>query len=286
MHTSTTRIRHSSFVILLAIHSLVPPPLPISPRDLAPGDLRSAELDLSTFEITRIRSIDDPLFETAYGLLWDEFGWKHEMELRDTLKQRFALAPEMLYELVLVRKDGTPAAVRDHTAIAAGDEVVVHLSHNLVLPDWRRSGLAGWMRALPLLTARELLPAAPITLVAEMEYASGHDPKGDVRLQAYGRAGFRKVDPSVVRYHQPDFRSSAEIDASSGPKPVPFQLLLRKVGRENEESISAADVRRIVAALYEMYGRQFRPEDMRHPALNLDTYPSPEMKIALLPPTA
>ena len=264
----------------------MPAPLPISPSDLSPGDLRSAELDLSTFQITRIHSIDDPLFETAYGLLWDEFGWKHEMELRDTLKHRFALAPEMLYELVLVQKDGTPAAVRDHTAIAAGDEVVVHLSHNLVLPDWRRSGLAGWMRALPLLTARELIPAAPITLVAEMEYASLDDPKGDVRLQAYGRAGFKKVDPSVVRYHQPDFRSAVEIDASGGPKPVPFQLLLRKVGQENDETISAGKVRRIVDALYEMYGRQFRPEDMRHPALDLASYPSPEVSIALLPPTA
>ncbi len=264
----------------------MPAPLPISPRDLSPGDLRSAELDLSTFEITRIRSIDDPLFETAYGLLWEEFGWKHEMELRDTLEQRFALAPEMLYELVLVQKDGTPAAVRDHTAIAAGAEVVVHLSHNLVLPDWRRSGLAGWMRALPLLTARELLPGAPITLVAEMEFAFPEDPRGEVRLNAYGRAGFKKVDPSVVRYHQPDFRSTVEIDASGGPKPVPFQLLLRNVGRENDESISAEKLRRIVAALYKMYGRQFRPEDMRHPALDLDISPSPEGKIALLPPTA
>jgi hypothetical protein len=256
----------------------------LTPHDLAPGDTRSAALDLSAFDVARIRSIDDPLFETAYGLLWEEFGHKHEMELRETLARRFALAPEMLYELALVRRDGAPAAVRDHTAIRAGDEVVVHLSHNLVLPEWRRRGLAGWMRALPLLTARELEPGAPITLVAEMEYLAPDDPQREVRLRAYGKAGFQAVDPQVVRYHQPDFRAPEAIDASGGAQPVPFQLLLRQVGCEGETTITGARLRRIVAALYDMYGRQFRPEDMRHPALELAAYPAAGEEIALRPP--
>ena len=260
------------------------PMLPLSPHDLAPGDAASAALDLAPFNIARIRSIDDPLFETAYGLLWEEFGWKHEMESRDTLARRMALAPEMLYEVVLVRKDGAPAAVRDHTAIAADDEVIVHLSHNLVLPEWRRSGLAGWMRALPLLTARELRPGTPVTLVAEMEYPAPDDPKREIRLRAYGKAGFKKVDPLSVRYHQPDFRAPEVIDAGGGPRPVPFQLLLRQVGREQDDSISGGRVRRIVAALYEMYGRQFRPQDMRHPSLQIEAYPPPQQRIALRAP--
>jgi hypothetical protein len=254
------------------------------PSDLAPGDQRAAALDLASFEVARIRSIDDPLFETVYGLLWAEFGRKHEMELRETLAQRFALAPEMLYELALVRKDGVPAAVRDHTAIPAADEVVVHLSHNLVFPDWRRGGLAGWMRALPVATARELRPGAPITLVAEMEYLDSDDPTREIRLRAYGKAGFKKVDPSVVHYHQPDFRAPEVIDASGGPQPVPFQLVLRQVGNESADTISGARLRSLVAALYEMYGRQFRPQDMRHPALDLAAYPAPDTTIALLPP--
>lgn len=259
--------------------------LSLTTADLAPGDTRSAEFDLAPFEITRIRSVDDPLFATAYGLLWDEFGWKHEMELRETLARRFALAPEMLYEMTLVRREGVPAAVRDHTAIDAGDEVVVHLSHNLVLPDWRRVGLAGWMRALPLLTARELRGGAPITLVAEMEYPMADDPTRMIRLGAYEKAGFRKIDPRVVQYHQPDFRAAEVIEASGGPQPVPFQLLLRRVGREGEDAITGAEVRRIVGALYDMYGRQFRAEDMRHPVLDLDRLPQPAARIAMLPPT-
>ncbi len=257
--------------------------LPLSPSDLAPGDARSAALDLAPFSVTRIRSIDDPLFETAYALLWDEFGWKHEMELRDTLARRFTLAPEMLYEMALVQKDGAPAAVRDHTAIPAGDEVVVHLSHNLVLPEWRRGGLAGWMRALPLLTARELRPGTPLPLAAEMEHVAPGDPTREIRLRAYGKAGFRKVDPRVVPYHQPDFRAPEAIDASGGPQPVPFQLLLRQVGRESADTISGARLRRIVAALYDMYGRQFRSQDMRHPALNLSAFPPEDESIGLLP---
>jgi hypothetical protein len=263
----------------------LPMSLPLSPHDLAPGDARSAALDLAEFEVARIRSIDDPLFETAYALLWDEFGHKHEMELRETLARRFALAPEMLYEMVLVQKDGAPAAVRDHTAIPAGAGVVVHLSHNLVLPEWRRGGLAGWMRALPLLTARELRPGAATTLVAEMEYLSDDDPTREIRLRAYEKAGFKKVDPRAVQYHQPDFRAPEVIDATGGVQPVPFQLLLRQVRREHDETISGARVRAIVAALYDMYGRQFRPQDMRHPALDLAQYPAGAEPIALLPPT-
>ena len=94
------------------------------------------------------------------------------------------------------------------------------------------------------------------------------------------------VDPRVVPYHQPDFRAPEIIDAAGGPTPLPFQLLLRQVGRESDATISAARVRRIVAALYDMYGRQFRPQDMRHPALSLDAWPATEAPIALLAPTA
>ena len=260
--------------------------MPLTPRDLAPGDMKSAALDLSQFQITHIRSVDDPLFEAAYAPLWEEFGAKNEMERRETLARRFALAPEMLYEVVLVQKDGVFAAVRDHTAIAAGAEVVVHLSHNLVAPEFRRSGLAGWMRALPIAAAREFRPGAPVALVAEMEYDSPEDPQRAIRLRAYEKAGFQKVDPRMVRYHQPDFREPAQIDAGGGPRPVPFQLLLRQPGCEHETAISGARVRGIVAALYDIYGRQFRPQDMRHPALDLGGYPAPDATLALLAPTS
>jgi len=262
-----------------------------STADLAPGDAKSAALDLSAYRIDRIRSADDPLFETAYAALWAEFGPKDEMELRETLVGRFRLAPRMLYELVLVRRDGEFFAVRDHTAIVAGGGAIVHLSHNLVAPNARRTGLAGWLRAWPIQTARECLAAngapvdAPVMLVAEMESISADDPARDIRLRAYEQAGFRKADPAVAGYHQPDFRSFEVIDATGGARPLAFQLLVRSVGREGEQMISGHELRRLVGALYDIYAPQCRAADLAHPLLALDRFPPDDAVIALLPPT-
>jgi hypothetical protein len=261
----------------------------LTPSLLAPGDSKSAALVPASFKWTHIRSITDPRFTTAYGALWAEFGATHEMETSAVLNERFALGDAMRYEMVLVEKEGTFAAVRDHTAIWMENEVIVHLSHVLVAPEWRRSGLAGWMRAVPILCARDVAashgaPNAPVTLVGEMEYDDGSDPKRAVRLAAYERAGYVKIDPAIVRYHQPDFRPPEMIDASGGPRPLPFQLLVRQVGREGERTISGARARRLVRALYALYGAQFRPQDMMHPDLMLDHYPPADMQIQLMPP--
>lgn len=222
--------------------------------DLAPGDAKSAGLHLSGFAIDRIRSITDPRFDEAYAALWAEFGQKHQMERREVLAGRFAGGPAVRYELVLVRQDDAIAAIRDHTAIFVEGELIVHLSHLLVTPEYRGSGLAGWMRAFPVAFARELAPGLPVTLAAELEYAQDADEISMRRLRGYERAGFRKVDPRAVHYHQPDFRAPEEIAASGGTRPLPLQLCLREVGRPPLETISGARLRRIVAALYRMYG--------------------------------
>ena len=97
---------------------------------------------------------------------------------------------------------------------------------------------AAWLRAWPIQTARECLamndaPAdAPVTLIAEMEYLAADDPARVVRLRAYEQGGFRKVDPAVVAYYQPDFRAFEVIDATGGARPLAFQLVVRQVGRE------------------------------------------------------
>jgi hypothetical protein len=269
--------------------------------DLAPGDTRSSALDLSAFRFDRIRSASDPLFEEAYGYLWLEFGKKDEMESRQALRRRFELAPRMLYEMIHVRRGDAFIAVRDHTAILDhdGQSVLVHLSHNLIATSARRTGLGGWMRALPIAAAREchaangipngrqngLPPSARITLVAEMEHPSPDHPDEMVRLRAYEKAGFRKIDPTRVAYYQPDFRTPAEIDAAGEPRPLPFQLVLRRVGREHERVISGGEARRLVQALYEIYSSHFRASDMAHPLLSLDEYPADDATIALVPPT-
>jgi GNAT superfamily N-acetyltransferase len=252
--------------------------------DLAPGDQRSRELDLAAFEIHAIRSPADPLFAEAYDRLWQEFGAKHEVETADVLAQRLAdTDPAMRYKLVLVRKAGQFAAVRDHTVIVSPGLTVVHLSHVLVDPAFRRSGLAGWMRALPVASARTIAPQAPITLAAEMEHPNPRDEATMIRLRAYERAGFSKL---AAAYLQPDFRPPTEMDATGGPRPLPMALILRRVGREAETTIPAPEAAAIIAGLYRMYGRTFRPADMVACDELLQHLASQTQEVNLVRPTA
>jgi hypothetical protein len=266
---------------------------PVTTRDLAPGDLKAATLDIAHIDLACVRSAHDPLFHEAYTRLWNEFSPGHEMEPREVIEQRFHLGPRFLYEMALAHSGGQFLAVRDHTAAMTrgGEHVVVHLSHNLVSPHARRTGLAGWMRALPIATARQCLaanhapPAAHLTLLAEMEYPRNDEPARLIRLQAYERAGFRKIDPQVIPYFQPDFRQPSVIDLAGGPQPLPFQLLVRRVHREHERCIFGAEARQLVETLYDVYHAQFRPADMAHPQLSFDRYPPDDAMIPLVPPT-
>jgi hypothetical protein len=156
---------------------------------------------------------------------------------------------------------------------------------------WRRTGLAGWLRAWPLQTARACLASAgfpvtsPITLVAEMEHPDPKIAERLPRLKAYGKAGFKKADPAMVNYFQPDFRSPMEIDRGGGPRPLPFGLVLRRVGREQEPVIGGAEVREIVECLYTMYGDGFRERDMAVVWQSFNEYPGAEIEIPLVTPT-
>jgi hypothetical protein len=272
------------------------------PADLAPGDSKALALDCRELDVVRVHSIDDPLFDVAYERLWNEFGPLHEMEAREILARRLAWRPAatigncwLRYELILVRRQGQFVAVRDHTAVTTcgrgAPHAVVHLSHALVEAAWRRTGLAGWLRAWPIQTARACLAAAgfpttaPITLVAEMEHPDPQLPNRLVRLAAYEKAGFKKVDPALVKYFQPDFRPPHEIDSSGGPRPLPFGLVLRRVGRDEEQLICGAEVREIVECLYRMYGTGFREQDMAAVWQNLRDLPEDEADIPLMAPT-
>lgn len=236
------------------------------PEDLAPGDQRAHQLERARLRVHAIRHPDDPLFDRIYDRLWHEFGDRNEMERRDVIVARLAHDPRDLvhghalyYELLAILDGEDPVGLRDHTAIvppADPSSVLVHLSHVIVEPPYRGTGLAGWLRALPLQTARSLAarvgrPCAGITLVGEMEHP---DDTAEVltRLRSYDRAGFRKLDPRLVPYHQPDFRPAAEIDASS-VRPVPLMLAVRRVGREHELELPAAEIREIVTGLYTLF---------------------------------
>ena len=271
------------------------------PEHLAPGDARSLEGDWADMELHRITSPEDPFFSQAFGALSAEFGDAGEMEQDSVIARRMQWLPEqmingasMQYALQLVTRRGEFVAVRDHTVIILESEpgAVVHLSHNLVSPDWRRSGIAGWMRALPVATAMDsiqtlrLPSASPVTLVGEMEHFDPTRSATLVRLTAYEKAGFKMVDPELVSYLQPDFRDPAEIDISSGPQPLPLTLMLRRIGREAEGFVSGAEILHKVKALYKMYASEFRSADMYQVYESLKNYPAAGARIPLKPPTA
>jgi hypothetical protein len=275
------------------------------PADLAPGDREVARLDWTDLRVRRVRAADDPDFAPAYERLWAEFGPSGGMEQRAVLRARLAWDPRrpvggaaLLYELLVVRRGGAVAALRDHTAVvrldAAGaprpGPVVVHLSHALVEPAQRGSGLAAWLRALPLQAARRCAaaaggsPAAPIVLAAEMDAPDPARPERARRLRSYGRAGFQTVDPSAAPYAQPDFRPP-DVLARAAPRPLPLDLVVRRVGREGERSMPAAEVAAVVDAIYAVYGAHV-------PAVALDPlraaasrWTSSQPRFRLLPPS-
>jgi len=269
--------------------------------DLAPGDGRSIGPDWSKLSLHRIHSLNHPLFPLAYRKLCEEFGPKDEIEAPSVLQARMRWKPSCLidgcafkYRMFLVRRKREFVAVRDHTAIVRPESgaCLVHLSHALVGPKWRRSGISGWLRALPVRTARTCIAAAklpadtPITLAGEMEPQSLSDPSRIIRLKAYEKAGYKKIDLTAFPYFQPDFRDPKTIDATGGPSPVPFSLIIRRIGREAEDHISSAEARWIVETLYKMYAVEFRPQDMQPMFERLDLFPKRAKRVNLVPPTS
>lgn len=265
------------------------------PTDLAPGDDRALAFSWSGLAVRSVDSADHPWFSRAYDRLWAEFGARGEMETRDVIRRRLAAgyhrhADHLLaYNLLVVCAGDQIVAVRDHTAavpLTTPDRVVVHLSHTLIDPAWRGGGLAGWLRAFPLQTARACADAAgrnaaKITLAGEMD-PPDDTPAVRTRLRSYGRASFRLVDPAID-YVQPDFRAPAEIDRT-GVRPVPLVLIVRRVGDEHEGTITGAELRALVTALYTVYAAHQRPADMAPLWARLAALPPDDARVALRPP--
>jgi hypothetical protein len=89
-----------------------------------------------------------------------------------------------------------------------------------------------------------------------------------------------------VDYRQPDFRDPQIIDQENGPQSIPLCLMLRRIGMVNEDFVSGAEVRQSVNALYKMYGRGFRKQDMQVVFKTLKNYPPPHARIPLVRPTS
>jgi GNAT superfamily N-acetyltransferase len=260
--------------------------------------------------VHRVRDADDPDFARAYDRLWLEFGTRGEMETRKVIGERLAWDPAqrmrlpnggqvaLAYELLVLRRGEQIAAMRDHTAVVRfGPQgrplgpVVVHLSHSYVEPAHRGTGVIAWLRALPLQTARYCAQAAgaqpglSIVLVAEMEPPDPGDVPRIARLRSYGRASFQKIDPAAAPYAQPDFRPP-EVLAGSQARAVPLQLIVRRVGREQQEEMPASEVAAIVDSIYAVYGVHTPPAALDPLRADAARWLARSARFRLLPPTA
>jgi 4-aminobutyrate aminotransferase/(S)-3-amino-2-methylpropionate transaminase len=241
-------------------------------------------------------------FAEGFGLLHAEFGSIGEIEREETLRAWFgagSLSPadapiSANYHMILARDgDGRMAGVRDCfvTVDRAGRRVVVLLSHILVIPRARRTGLAALLRTAPAILARQTLHDAcggddgELMLAAEMEFPEGADRASVVRILAYGQAGFRAVPPAALPYAQPDFR---DLDAlSAEPVPLPFLAVVRPIGEETRPSLPRARVAAIIEHLQAVHRCHCRPEELvpiRKNALDaLAAWPGDDVPLLPLP---
>lgn len=262
-------------------------------KDLYAQDVvEMIERETRKYEVESIDHPDHPDFQRAYEILWEAFGASGEMESEDVIRRMLQDDPMRALPsgtfaryFLLVARDrvsGAIRGVRDGRVLVnpayAPDLCVVYLSHIFMLPDARGSVLTYWLRIAPLdlavtylhaLHQRGVLqlpaPDAPgryfgmrVDLAAEMEYFSPEDKLSLQRVLFYGRGGFDAIDPRHFPYRQPDFRDPAEI-ARSGDRPVPFMLLLRRVGREREARLPIDEAAAVMKLLYDDFATYCEP---------------------------
>lgn len=241
------------------------------------------ERETRRYEIFLIEDPDDPDFPAAYELLWNAFGPQGEMEREEAVRtmlraHNYEVWPDGGFKryFLLVAKDrqGIVRGARDggvlFNARYAPDLCVVYLSHIYMTPEARGTVLSYWLRIAPVEVAlqyladlhalgRLVLPAPEnpgryfgmhIDLCAEMEFFTPEDTLSLQRLLFYGRGGFSAINPRHFPYRQPDFRDPAVI-RQTGNQPVPFMLLVRRLGRERFATMPIEEARAIMEVLYD-----------------------------------
>jgi len=266
-------------------------------KDLYQQDIvEMIERETRRYELHSIEHPDHPDFARAYQILWEAFGPQGEMEPESAIR-RFVLddpfepTPSGTYIryflLVAKDRDGNLRGVRDGSVLYnpayAPDFCLVYLSHIFMLPAARGTVLTYWLRIAPVELAVEYLfqlqqrglvtlpaPDAPgkyfgvqLNLAAEMEYFSPDDRLSLQRILFYGRGGFDVIDPRHFPYRQPDFRDPAVIQAT-GNTPVPFMLLLRRMGRERQARLPIDEARAVMRLLYDEFACFCTPEFLQN----------------------
>ncbi len=262
-------------------------------KDLYSQDVvEMIERETRKYELWSIESAEDPHFKRAYDLLWSAFGDAGEMEREEAVREFFARnqyeptkdGTFIRYFLILAKdREGNIRGARDGSVLInpaySPDLCVVYLSHIFMVPEARGSVLTYWLRIAPVEIAMQYIadlmalgkftppqPNAPgknygmrLNMTAEMEYFSPEDRLSLQRILFYGRGGFDVINPRHFPYRQPDFRDPEEI-AQTGNHPVPFMILVRRIGREKQATLPIAEARAIMNLLYDDFECHCSPE--------------------------
>lgn len=269
-------------------------------KDLYTQDVvEMIERETRKYEVEAIEHPSHPDFERAFRILFEAFG-PGEMEPEPVIRRMMEAAPteplpsgsHARYFLLVARDrtSGEIRGVRDGRVFVnpayAPDLCVVYLSHIFMLPEARGTVLTYWLRIAPLDLAVTYLhqlhrhgtialpaPDDPgryygmqVDLAAEVEFFSPEDRLSLQRVLFYGRGGFDAIDPRHFPYRQPDFRDPGVI-ARTGDRPVPFMLLLRRVGRERQARLPIDEARAVIRLLYDDFATFCEPH---HLASSLD----------------
>jgi hypothetical protein len=264
-------------------------------KDLYQQDLvEMIERESRNFQLWTIGFPSHPDFAEAYELLWNEFGPHGGMERIEAVRSFLLEDPyeptsagTYMRYFLLVAKDeqGKLLGARDGVILLNqsydAELVVCFLSHIVMKPEARGTVLSYWMRIAPVELAMQYVhdlhtmgkikvpaPDSPgrhygmkVNLAAEMEYFAPDDPISLQRILFYGRGGFDAINPRYFPYRQPDFRDPDVIRAT-GNQPVPFMMLLRRMGRERQATIPTEEASAVMRLLYDDFATHCLPEHL------------------------
>lgn len=263
-------------------------------KDLFHQDVvEMVERETRRYQLWEVLSPEDPDFEGAYQMLWEAFGPHGEMERVDAIRSFLLDDPYEPIEVngtfcryfLLVARDETGAirGVRDGSVLVNQaydpDLCLVYLSHIYMRPEARGTVLSYWLRIAPVEIAMSYLaelhtrgrirlpaPEAPgryfgmrIDLAAEMEYFTPDERLSWQRILFYGRGGFDVINPRHFPYRQPDFRDP-EVIRQTGNMPMPFMVLLRRIGFERQATLPLEEARGVLRLLYDDFATHCAPE--------------------------
>lgn len=252
------------------------------------------ERETKRYVMWNIQDPNDPDLEPAWQMLWDVFGPVGEMEKKETIiewlgEDSFQAMPNgtfMKYFMIVAKdRDGNVRGARDGTILInpayAPDLCVIYLAHIYMLPQARGTVLSYWLRIAPVEVAMQFMadlhargklslpqPDRPgryfgmqVDLVAEMEYFTPEERISWQRILFYGRGGFDAIDPKHYPFQQPDFREPEEI-AASGQHPLPFMLLVRRMGRERNATLPISEAMAITHLMMDDHATYCSKESM------------------------